>query len=280
MEENKEQEAIEKYLRNRMPSEEAAAFEKKLATNEALSTEVAIQRQMINAVKAAQEKSDFLDMLNDIEMEVPLMKTSQSKEIPIKNIQSTKSATIRRFSPMFAIAASIALLVSLVWLVLFYNSAPTTNQLAHDFFTPYEDVLTTALDQAGFAGNEENGLYKTQLTEAMLALDKGNLEKAQQQLKAYKEANNQQTTKGLDDQLVDFYLAQIAFQDKNYQESIQLLQPLTNIEVTVLQIPVRWYLALAYLGVADTEKAKQFLNEIPKNDSQFGDKVIMLLQKL
>ncbi len=269
-----EEEVIEKidnYLQGKLSAVATKAFEQEMTQDAALSKAVAEQKELIAGMKAYEEKKKFLEMMQSIKQEkAPAKNLSvvQEKEAP-KEAKTAKFFTLRK---ALAMAASVALLIAAM--VFFSQSDTNTNLLAQQNFEVYPDQLTARLEASGaVSGNEA---LVPMLAEAMTAYKSGDLVKAKQGLEAAKAATTKRDYLTI---LTDFYLAQIALSEQQYEASINLLNPISKENGLPIESAVNWYLALAHLGKSEQETALNLLKKIPTNDA-FSAKAQTLIEQL
>lgn len=197
-----------------------------------------------------------------------MMQNIKDESAPVKNLsvvrekevsQPIKTAKVFTLRRVLAMAASVALLI--VALVFFSQSAPNTNLLAQQNFEIYPDQLTARLEASGaVSGNEDSRPF---LEAAMVAYKNGNLLNAKQNLELVKEKVDKRDYLTI---LTDFYLAQIALSEQQYESAIDLLNPLAKESGLPIETAVNWYLALAHLGNSDKKAALPLLKKIPADD--------------
>jgi len=269
--ENEVIETIDSYLQGKLSLTAAKAFEQEMTQDAALSKTVAEQKELIAGMEAYEEKKKFLEMMQSIKEEkAPANNLSvvREKEAP----KQEKTAKIFTFRRVLAMAASVALLV--VAMVFFSQSDTNTNLLAQQHFEVYPDQLTARLEASGaVSGNE---VLAPILQEAMTAYKNGDLAGAKQQLEAAKAKTSKRDYLTI---LIDFYLAQIALSEQQYEKTIDLLSPLSNEMGLPIESAVNWYLALAHLGKSEKEAALNLLKKIPGNDA-FSAKAQSLMEQL
>ena len=277
--ENNKLENIDKYLRREMTTEAATDFELKMKNDKALEAEVMIQKKLVANIKLHQEKQDFLMMLDAIKTKTSSPNTSSK---PIKNKENKtekkrNSLGIIKMRRLLAIAAAVTLfIIGTIFIMDTNQIAP--KQLAQENFHPHKDILTPWFKSRGYSKGKNKAL-KAILTTAISAFETGDYDLSKSQFTEYKE-QVENKEEGILLRLTDFYLAQIAFKRGDYQEAINLLTPLAQIDNLPFSIPINWYLGLSYLGKEDVSNALVHLQNIPKDHLKFGNQAQVLIAKL
>ena len=267
MEENKRLSEIDDYLHGKMTAGDKQAFEKKIETDVQLKKDVATQEELIEGIKAYRRKEDFMKMMGGIH---------EKYEQSIEKKTETKVVTINKkrnwLKPLLAVAAAVTLIIiAFDW----WSTSPDFSQFAQANFMPYKDILTEQITASG-AASDPNKAYFSQLEQGIAAYKQKDYINAQKKFTTFK---NNASTRNLLVVLTDFYLAQLALDNLNYTEAIKLLEPISTIGGLPFAAEINWYLALAYLGENQPEKARGYLIKIPQN-SEFSSKAKEMLLKL
>lgn len=269
--ENSVIETIDNYLQGKLSAEAAVAFEQEMTQDAVLKKAVAEQQELIAGMEAYEEKKKFLEMMQSIKEEkAPARNLSVVKEEAEPSKE--KKANVFTLRRVLAMAASVALLVAaLVFLV-----QPTTDVslLAQQNFEVYPDQLTARLEASGAVSGNET--LVPILQEAMTAYKNGDLTNAKQNLESFKEKTSKRDYLTI---LTDFYLAQIALSEQQYEKSISLLSPLAKESGLPIEAAVNWYLALAHIGQSEKATALTLLKKIPATDA-FATKAQNLIEQL
>jgi FimV-like protein len=231
---------IEKYIQNRLSPEEELLFNELLETNTAFKEEVALHTQ-IKRVVTNEDDTNFRNLIADIE--------SNSRDTPQK-----------RSYKKWLVAASIVLIFGLNY-VSFNKNTPTTQELFVSYFEPYRNVVhpiergTEQLDKKAIA---------------FTAYEKGEYEKA---IILFTELHS--STK---EPYYLFYKANALLQLEKAEKAIPLLLEHLKTKDTLTK-KTKWYLALAYLKIEDSEKARKLLNIIISEGAYKNKEAEELLKK-
>lgn len=108
---------IDKYLRNEMTPEEAGAFEKTLAHNEALRKEVEIRYDIMVGIRASEQKH-ILQELDKIDNHIAISKPKGSPSYAQKLVKNNhpQPHTRERFTTV--VIVSIVLVIFIILLIL------------------------------------------------------------------------------------------------------------------------------------------------------------------
>ncbi len=235
------EELIEKYIQNRLSSEEELKFAKLLKSDLAFKDEVTLHSNLKKVTKH-EDDANFRKLITTLEEKI---------EKPIQKPSYTK----------WLVAASIALLLGLTYF-LNINEKVSTDELFAQNFEPYRNVIAPVV--RGDNGNQED-----EKTQAFLAYEKGEYETAITLFtKLYKSTKEPYYL---------FYKANALLKLERAQEAVPLLLEHLKTKDTLTE-KTNWYLALAYLKIKDKPKAKKLLKKVIANKS-YKDKEAKKLLK-
>lgn len=231
MEDQERQEQIERFLSDDLSQEERAAFEARLASDEQLAEELALQ-QLAHATVAEAGRISLRKHLNVLENE-----WQQKQKIPHLRKLS------RRWLPLAAII--LALVVALLW--LFRPTTTKPQQLFAETFEPYRSPTP------------ERGLEnQTIWADASTAYSKASYE-----LSARLFGESLQTNEDIPDYLAHFYqaISLLAQHPPKATAAIQSLDIVLSSD-NDFQQQAQWYKTLALLQLGDTQAAAAMLKNI------------------
>jgi predicted negative regulator of RcsB-dependent stress response len=274
MEEDKKWAEIDDYLLDRLSPEEKAAFEARMEKDKQLKKEVELQQTMVQGMTEYKEKQDFFKMLEDSEEEskkgatTPIPSADEDKK-PAEN-----TTILRRLRPVFAVAATVALLVLAYTFFINRNQADGP-QLAQTYFEWSDDKITSRLNATGLAGNITEEMIQLAGT-AIEAFNSRDLDKAKLNFTSLKRSFTSQSYLAV---LTDFYLGQIAWKEGQYDQALELLRPLSEVEGLPIEEDLQFYVAMNYLSKGQQQEAMPYLERISPN-SNFYNKAQEILAKL
>lgn len=264
MEKNYNIDDIENFLNQEMNAADLAAFEKEMASDKTLKTEVDFHDDVVKGIKNAGPMA-FKDLVAGIHSDMKEegffaeQVTDKIEEQTVK-----KEATVRSIS-MFrklAIAASFALLLTAGWFI--FSQQNTPEQLFADNFQIHQDVLSIEIEdrltETGFGTNKE-ALNKLQ--QGINDYTAGNYQQAINQFATF------QSTSG-EDALADyasFYKAIALLETKDISKSQEILEKLTMKPSFPLIDDANWYLALIYLKQDDKRGATFILRTLSLSEA-------------
>ncbi len=237
---------IEKYLLNTLSKEERVLFDKLYLEDDSFKVEVEFQQDLKKAI-TKKDQEDFKKLIESIENNV--------SEIQNKN-------NIKSFYKWF-IAASLILFFGITFFVQFKNQY-NPEVIFEENFIPYKNVIYPIN-----RGAETNGQDLKIL--AFLAYEKGNYSKAVDLFTELYEQTNEP--------YYLFYKANALLKMDKAEEAIPVLKEHLKSKDT-LKDKSNWYLALAYIKVADTKKAKELLNRISEKELYNYKKAKKILKKM
>ncbi|WP_289040580.1 hypothetical protein [uncultured Zobellia sp.] len=224
---------LEKYLQDKLTELERQEFDLLFKNNPEFRKEVEFH---IDAKKAitAEEDANFRNILSKFESEA--RELEQRSTVP-------ESSVVKGIPRKWLVAASVALLVGLTYFFS-ANQSMSSQEMYDENFSPYRNVtypITRSSEEL-----DEKG-------EAFVAYSKGDYEVAVPIFsKLYIEEKQPYYL---------FYKANALIQLKKAEEAIPLLEKHLGTDDSLTD-KSNWYLAMAYLQIADSEKAKQALKKV------------------
>lgn len=233
---------IEKHLQNNLSSKERLVFDELLKEDSTFKKEVTFQLDL-KKVATHVDADNFKNLIATLE-----------------NKNSSKTTSKRPFIKWMA-AASVILLVGLSYMLM-PQQKMSNDTIFTSYFTPYQNVV------APIVRGENNQDGKTA---AFLAYEKEDYELA---VTLFTELYTD--TK---EPFYLFYKANALLKLERVEEAVPLL--IDHLKTKgVLTQKTNWYLALAYLKLNETEKAKELLEKIITNNSYHNKKANELLEKM
>ena len=274
MEKNYNIDDIENFLNQEMDAAELAAFEKEMANDEALKTEVNFHEDVVKGIKNAGPMA-FKDLVAGVHSE---MKTEgffeETATDKVEDQTVTKEAKVRSISIFrrLAIAASFALLLTAGWFMFARPNTP--EQLFADNFTIHQDVLSVEIEdrlaETGFGTNKE-ALNKLQ--QGINSYTAGDYQQAINQFSTFQSAAG-------DDALADyarFYQAISLLETKDISKAQEILEKLITKPSFPLIDDANWYLALIYLKQDNKQGATFILRTLSLSDT-YKERAAKLLE--
>ena len=233
---------IEDYLLGQLSPEEKATVERRLITDAAFAEAFQLQKSMLAFLVKENNKGQLIPQL---------------EELGKKHFEKTPAKTIginrRRILTGLAIAASIALLIFALNQIF---QQPLYDQYAiHqplNLIEKSESAPTAAQAQEQFNNKNYKGAYQSLTT----------------YLEQFPDDTKALLAKGIS-----------ALELNRYEEALTIFDQIHQGS-TVFQSTGTWYLALTYLKQKNFEKAKEFLNQIPRSDRLLYNKAQELRNKI
>lgn len=242
---------MEKYLKDRLTEAESQEFDALLHSDPEFREEVEFQQDVKLAV-IAEEDATFNEMLSDFE--------SEARATGLKTADSEQGKVIS-FPKKWLVAASIALLAGLAYFFTVDRSADTEALFAQNF-KPYANV-TYPLTRG-----EEPDDAKAKAFSAYALGD-------------YAAANSLFENLSISEKepYYLFYRANALIQLNRAAEAVPLLQEHLKTQDSLTD-KSHWYLAMAYLQMQDTDKARQALRTVVEQKAYNAEKAKLLLDEL
>ncbi len=234
---------LEKYLQGELSPTERSEFDALLNSDANFKGEVQFHNDL-KSVTEAEDDDQFREMLSDFESEARMEKPS-----------------VKRFPVKWLVAASILLVVGLTYFFTVDHSV-STQELFVINFEPYRNVVhpLTRGEDATDTKTEAFSAYQT---------------------KDYETAQFLFTELYTDTQepYYLFYRANALIELNRAEEAVPLLQEHLDTEDSLVKNS-RWYLAMAYLQLDDTDNAKRMLREVVRNGAYKAEEAQKLLDAL
>ncbi|MEE9363492.1 MAG: CDC27 family protein [Cellulophaga sp.] len=234
---------LEKYIQNRLTSEEKLVFNELLKNDEDFRREVLLHTDIKKAV-TYEDDIKFKGLVSNLE-------------------NKSKNRDLKRSYGKWLIAASIALLLGLSYFININNKV-TGNELFASYFVPYRNVIAPL----------ERGSETIQQSEqflAFMAYEKGEYKNA---IALFTKLYT--TTK---EPYYLFYKANALLKLERANEAIPLLLKHLKTKDTLTD-RTNWYLALAYLKIKENQKAKEILNVVISKGAYKNKEAKLLLKKI
>lgn len=221
----KQEDLIEKYIQNKLSSEEVLIVDGLLQNDSDFAEELSLQANLTKAIKR-EDDDNFRNLISELEANA--------------NIENTIP---RRSYVKWLAAASILLILGLTYFLTLDKKA-STNDLFASYFEPYRNVVQPL---------ERGGELQDEKSLAFIAYEKGDYEKAIQLF-----TNLYSTTK---ESYYLFYKANALLKLEKANEAIPLLLEHLKTKDTLTE-KTTWYLALAYLKLSDKANARRTLEKV------------------
>ena len=243
---------LDRYLRDEMNEQERRLFEEQLATDEALSEELDLQRDTIEGI--------------GIDGSHALKKRLQALEAELTNpapVVGDEKKTNRRFLMTWvAVAASLLTVVLLGY--LFVPSASSPQELYAAHYQPFPNLINPT--QRSTEVEEETGLGR-----AVRAYDEQQYAEA---LTLFEEGN------ALSDPSYTFYYAASYLALDQPVQAIPLLERVVQEKTGLFYEPSLWYLALAHLKANDPAVARPYLQTLAEQEGDYAREARELLEEI
>lgn len=242
---------LEKYLQDKLTETGWQEFDALLNSDPDFKEEVDFQMDVKRAVTAEEDES-FMDILSDFESEA---QTTEPKTVQLEPSKSTKLPI------KWMVAASVAVLAGIAYFFS-ANQAADPQDLFAANFKPYRNV-THPITRGAEATDTK--------TKAFLAYSKGNYENA---IPLFDElyASSKEP-------FYLFYKANALIQVRKAEEAVPLLLEHLKTQDSLTD-KTNWYLAMAYLQLQDTEKAKVALRKVVEISGYKNEEAKQLLGAL
>lgn len=237
---------IERYLEGSMTEEEKTEFEKRMGIDKKLASEVALHKNINNAIK----EDDVYHLRLNIRS---LIRGGKSHTNKVR-IQITRYLR-------YPIAAAIILLIGFsLWQIISDKSSP---EIYNMFYHPYQtDILTRSGDQQ---------VDKVQLS--YLLYQEGDYEASFEILTNY-------LTKNHTNQTARFYYGMNAIELQQLDLAIKELKTVAEDLSTPFSLHAKWYLAMAYLKINRKEEASKYLQQLTNTTNLYTEKASRILRML
>ena len=242
---------LDRYLRDEMDEQERRLFEEQLATDEALSEELDLQRDTIEGI--------------GIDGSHALKKRLQAVEAELKNpapvVVDDKETNRRFLMTWVAIAASLLTVVLLGYLFV-PSSSPEELYVA--YYQPFPNLINPA--QRSTEVEEE-----TALEQAVRAYDEQQYDQA---ITLFAQGD------ALSDPGYTFYYGASHLAADQPEQAIPLLERVVEESNGLFYEPGLWYLALAHLKANDPAAARPYLQTLAEQPGDYTEEAQELLDKI
>lgn len=236
---------IENFLDGTMEEKKRKQFKNRIANDKKLASEVALQKDVNDAIK---------------EDDVHKFRMSVRKIIHPENHLINLQSRITKFLK-YPIAAAIILLIGLsLWQII---SNKSSLEIFNRFYTPYQADIST---RSGAKLTD-----KVQLS--YLLYQEGDYEASFEILKNY-------LAKNFNNQTAHFYYGMNALELQQYDIAIKELESVAEDLSTPFSLHAKWYLAMAYLKIEQEEEAIKFLNQLAGTKNLYTEKAEKILRML
>lgn len=257
------EELIDLYLRDILDSQDKAAFEKRIADDEDLRSEVELTRHIANAIERKGERGAVGELRN-VESVEELRYILNGAEN--KHRKKSRHITLRRWLIPTAAAVAVASIV-LIGLQPRYSSQELFSQ----------SYITPAYDPAVSRGGEEVPQELKQiLDQAGKAYDSGDMADA---LALYSEADKKFPSQDMPDD-ARFYRAITLAETGQANEALAEFSRLAADSDSEYSEDSQWQTALLYLKKGDRKNSKTVLKEIAASDGIYAHNARHLLVKM
>ena len=235
------EEQIDAYLNGRLSEADRSAFETQIAQDPQLAEEVALQQEATQLLLADRQGA-FKAQLKEVAAKSKMAPVIEMKEAPVVGLWQQNWVRI---------AAAVALLIGLGFILWPKSTAVSYPQMAVLNFEPYPDRLQIR------SGDDDS---LTLVQEALLAYNQEDYETVVNTLPDLQEADPQYL-------LGRLYLANAYIALKQPTPAIEILKEIYALEQSAISEITAWYLALAYLQADDGPNAKEVLQGIAKDEA-------------
>ncbi|MGV3639498.1 MAG: hypothetical protein ACO1NZ_03195 [Adhaeribacter sp.] len=259
-------ETIEKYLNGQLEGEQLEAFRSRLAADEALRQEVALEKAVLRNLRTV-GRADLRRQLEAIHQEMgPVMEVAPPAEKPLRRQPAKPNPALQlRYKRYLMLAAACLVLILATTLTLrnLYKSPETPLALFELYYEPYDNLAvmrgeasTSAIrDEAARAYNDKNYLRSIQLFKIVLE-------------------------KGPDEEAL-FYLGNAYLSANMPLDAIQTFEAYLR-DFEEYKFEAQWYLALSYLRTGKNQKAQNLLQDLSRTqapDNAYQEKARELLDR-
>lgn len=243
---------IEQYLENKLNPHARAEVEEQLKSDESFNKLMDQTKTLILGIEYS-GRNELLRELKAIEGSLP----------EIEVMEETKVFRIGHHKYLWAVAASIALLIiSSIFVINFYLSS-SPEKLYEAYYTPYPNVVFPTK-----RGESES------LSDKELAFQAYDLEDYGRAISLFEKIpGNQRNGEVL------LYLGNAYLAVENTGQASLNLEKLLNT-YSNFHNQAKWYLSLSYLKDGKVEEAKSLLREIDKDNNSYSIKARELLEEM
>ena len=237
---------IESFLDGTMKGQERIEFERKIASNKNLADEVALHKDINEAI---------ID--NDV----------HEFRLRIRSIlgsDSTQSRSVKARIPRYIVYPVVAAILFLIGLNIWYVVIDKSSvEIYNMFYYPYQtDTSTRSFEQQFDVDQASYILYQ-----------EGDYEASFEILEKY-------LVKNYHNQTAHFYYGMNALELKKYDLAIKELKAVAEDPATPFSIHAHWYLAMIYLKTDHEEEALDYLNHLSSTNNLYSEKAAKILRML
>lgn len=238
-------EHIEKYLRGELSESEYKSFEETIDKNASLSEKVENHRILIRGIELGfnQELKQLL----------------QQKELETQHLIKKKFARSRRLYVSIAIAASITLI--LTTLFVFMDKSVNSEQIVAAYYQPYPNV-ESPVNRSDQNNQNAYALY-----------EQGNYALALDQL-------NQLIISDPSNPAPVFYAGICLLEMKQAASALSKFEDIESLAENKYSRPAHWYKALTNLALRKNEAAAVILFDLSSGDDIYAEKSAEILEML
>lgn len=237
---------IEKFLDGKLEGKERSEFEKRIASDKKLASEVDLHKDVNDAIKE--------DYIHKFRMNI--RRIIHSGKYNSTNLQTRMTRFIK-----YPIAAAIILLIGFsVWQLVLNKSS---FEIYSMFYSPYQTDISTR--------SGEHNADKIQLS--YLLYQEGDYEASFELLRNY-------LAKDITNQTAHFYYGMNALELQQYDVAITELETVAHDISTPFSLHANWYLAMAYLKIDQKEKASKYLKQLSNTNNFYTEKAARILRML
>lgn len=252
---------IGQYLLGQLEGDVLEKFKERLASDEIFRNEVALQKAMIQNIKAV-GRNEWKEKLQYMHNNLNILSDETGEEMTVsKQLASVKSFYQNKY--FLWAAASVILIVVSTLLIVSNNNGQNTDHIFVAYYQPYPDLepgtrsLTTKdstlRKQAFNAYNAGDFLESIRLFSAVL--NKG------------------------EDEIVLFYLGNAFLSADKPAEAESIFKQYLN-KYTEFAPDSKWYLSLSYLKQNKIKDARKLLEEVAVGNNNYSIKAEEILSKL
>ena len=240
-------ERIEAFILKRMNEQERKAFLQEMVEDDELRSEVALQTEMIHAIETESMQATLSAMHDEHFGEAS---------------RQNKRQGVFRLPRGWAIAASVAALITVGWFLLRNSEAASTDQLYTQYYSTDPGLPTTL------------NLQKNRpFVEGMIDYKMGKAEAAIERWRPLLQGAPSNDT-------LQYYLGMAYLEADQINLAVKQLEQV-ELSSTSFSGRAQWYLALAHLKNANTTEAIRLLRQIAEgDDGEFRDQAKQLLLDL
>ena len=241
MDEQQQQDYIERYLNGELDNAEKTAFEEQLSSDTSLQQSVTNTQDLITGIKGTILRQEIAA----IHLE------EQQKAQFLNNTSENDNQPARKIYWAYGLAASVSIIL-LLWAGLF--NSPSGQELFSEYYQQYPNLISLRNDDASSFVKGMKFYTAAQYDEAIPLLESASVAE---------EADRQ------------FYLGLSHLSLQQTDKALGYLQPL-NTDSNKYHQQVTWYLALAYLQAGQKARAIDQLRSIKANEYQYQSAVKLL----